>query len=268
MPIISHKVGIRVSDDVVLFRYMSFEKYKSLLETRALFFCRADEFKDLNEGSITQIEDRYNRSPEKFHYEEKLFGKTGSVFDQENANKNADAMLELHKKVKRATTVNCWHMNSFESEVMWQEYSQNNDGIAVRSNVFRLKKSFDASIEEIRISKVRYIDYSKDSWYDSDDFPIKENNIFTPIIHKSKELVKEQELRIYHHDINREDLGYWETQAFQKGELIKIDISTLVECVIFHPTASDEMKDKLKSVTKQYGFDFKFESSRLSVGLL
>jgi hypothetical protein len=43
-------------DDAVLWRYMDFTKFVSLLETSALFFCRPDQLGDPFEGSISPAE--------------------------------------------------------------------------------------------------------------------------------------------------------------------------------------------------------------------
>ena len=42
-------------DDAVLWRYMDFTKFVSLLDKRALFFVRADKLGDPFEGTITKV---------------------------------------------------------------------------------------------------------------------------------------------------------------------------------------------------------------------
>lgn len=265
MPIQKHEHHIAIDENTTLWRYMSFTKYKSLLETNSLFFCRADKFSDPYECSIPKKEYEFRLSPEKFADEERLFNRTDSKFDLENAKKKAEGIAATHQKFRTATTVNCWHINNNESDAMWQLYLKDNEGIAVRTNAKKLYKSFQNTKEKIGISKVRYINYDTDVWFHATDFPIAGYNFYTPIIHKKIEFIHEKELRLYHHINDREKAGYWDTQKIQGGELITVEVSTLVESIIFHPTADQAAKDQIISLTKAYGHDFKFESSRLSI---
>lgn len=50
-----HPVFNPPSDDAVLWRYMDFTKFVSLLEKSALFFARADKLGDPFEGAFSKI---------------------------------------------------------------------------------------------------------------------------------------------------------------------------------------------------------------------
>ncbi len=265
MPIQHHPCHIDLENDATLWRYMSLAKYESLLKSQALFFCRADKFSDPYEFSIPRPEFEFRLSPKKFEDEERVFNRTDTVFDPAVAKKKADDLGALHKRVRTATTVNCWHINNNESDAMWQLYLKDNEGIAVRTNKKKLYDSLNGAKQNIVISKVRYINYETDIWYHGTEFPIEGYNFYTPVMHKRIEFQHERELRIYHHDHQREKDGYWDTQPNKVGELITVDIPTLVESVIFHPTADNATKDKIIGLTIAYRHDFKFETSRLSI---
>lgn len=264
MPIQDHPYHIKIEDNAILWRYMSFEKYKSLLTDQALFFCRADKFADPYECSIPKKEFDYRLSEAKFKSEERMFGRFDSKFDLDLAKKKSEGISHTHKKIRSATTVNCWHINNNESDAMWQLYLKDNEGIAVKTNKEKLFAAVQGVKENISISKVRYINYESDIWYHAQDFPVDSYNFLTPLIHKRIEFAHEKELRLYHHDNNREKEGYWENHPNQIGELIKIDIGSLIESVVFHPTADKPTMDKIIELTKGSGYDFKFETSRLS----
>lgn len=264
MPIVDHPCHIQVEDNAVLWRYMSFEKYESLLRSSSLFFCRADKFSDPYECSIPRKEYDFRISPQKFYQEESMFNRDVLTFDLEKAIHNSKAMSAVHKKVKVATTVNCWHMNNNESDAMWQLYLKNNEGVAVRTTTKRLHNALNSTNIKIGFSKVRYINYDTDVWYHPHDYPVKAYNFIIPIIHKRIEFSHENELRLYHYNSDREAVGYWSSQKNQMGEFVDIDIFSLVESIVFHPTASSSVKDKIISITKQKGYSFSFESSRLS----
>lgn len=264
MPIYDHPYHIKLEDGAILWRYMSFEKYKSLLADKALFFCRADKFADPYEGSITKKEFEYRLSEDKFAKEEAVFGRYDSKFDLDLAKKKAEGVAFTHKKVRSATTVNCWHINNNESDAMWQLYLKDNEGVAVKTSKEKLFAAIQGAKENISISKVRYINYDSDIWYNQHDFPINGYNFLTPLFHKRVEFAHEKELRLYHHDTNREKAVFWENQSNQTGELINIDINTLVDSVVFHPTSDKATQEKIIALTRTYAYDFKFELSRLS----
>ena len=96
---------------------------------------------------------------------------------------------KFFQRVKKATVVNCWHMNESESDAMWRIYLKTNEGVSIQSNFLRIEKAFENTTENICASKVRYIDYKKDIWYNKEEYPICSLNTITPVIHKSKRIL-------------------------------------------------------------------------------
>ena len=93
--------------DAILWRYMDFTKFVSLLEKRALFFARADQLGDPFEGAIpiNNIKSRYTSLKPKLSAKEIL-------------------MYEhLRIELRRLTLISCWHESNHESEAMWKIYS-------------------------------------------------------------------------------------------------------------------------------------------------
>ncbi|MCU0359636.1 MAG: DUF2971 domain-containing protein [Bacteroidia bacterium] len=265
MPIQDHPIHIKPDEGLVLWRYISFPKYQSLLKECALFFCRADKFSDPFECAIPRREAEYRISEHNFRMTEAVFGRYDSVFDEAKAKKQSQDMADTHKKVKYATTVNCWHINSHESDAMWQLYLKNNEGVAIKTTVRHLTNALAEVKQNIGISKVRYIDYENGIWFHETEYPAaKHYNLLIPLIHKRREFTHESELRLYHHDHTREKAGYWESLESQIGELIPIDIKQLVQTVVFHPTADDTIKKKIIDVSCEYGYNFKFEDSKMT----
>lgn len=108
--------------DVIIWRYMDFDKFEYLLKIKKIFFCRIDKFDDLFEG----------RSSEKLH-----------------------SFFEIYKKY---TYANCWIQDDYESNLMWKAYIKNPEGIAIKSSFTKLCKCFDDSEIEQNIGKVTYYD--------------------------------------------------------------------------------------------------------------
>jgi len=81
----------RVTENIRIWRYMDLSKLLSLLDTRALFFCRVDRLGDPFEATTPRASP-VTRLPEFDRYR------------RENA------------------VVNCWHVNEHESAAMWRLY--------------------------------------------------------------------------------------------------------------------------------------------------
>lgn len=265
MPIQEHPIHINPESELVLWRYMSLPKFESLLQENAIFFCRADKFSDPFECSIPRREAAYRSSEDHYRRTEATFGRSDSVFNEEAAKTQSLYIADTHKKVKNATTVNCWHINSHESEAMWKLYLKNNEGIAIKTTAEYLFAALKDVQQEIGISKVRYIDYDNGIWYHETEYPVaKHYNFLIPLIHKRLEFEHERELRLYHHDSKREKPDYWSTQKNVMGEFIALDIPTLIQSVVFHPTADVNVKERIIEISRAHGHEFKFEESKMS----
>ena len=143
-------------DDAVLWRYMDFTKFVSLLETSALFFCRPDLLGDPFEGSISSA------TPPLFAGEFKV----GSSIAQRT--------IDL-RQIVRLARVSCWHMGEFESEAMWRLYTRERDGVAIKTVFARLKEALVGE-EDVNVSRVWYRDYRTES--------IPFENALFPLFHK------------------------------------------------------------------------------------
>ena len=225
--------------DAVLWRYMDFTKYVSLLEKQALFFSAADELGDPFEGSLSKITEVVRLAQFKEHFPE----------DDDHSIKQMHRNLAHWLKKHRAfTLISCWHENTHESEAMWRLYAREKDGIAIKTDFDLFKNSFTCS-ESIYIGKVSYIDYMRD-W-------IPDGNTFYPFLHKRKSFMHEQEVRAI------SDRGSPQDEVYQKlrdkdltGVYYEVDLSLLIKKVIVAPFAPDYFLELVKSVTKRYNFNF------------
>ena len=151
--------------DAILWRYMDFTKFVSLLEKRALFFARADKLGDPFEGAmpINNIKSRYTSLKPELSEKEIL-------------------MYEyLRVELRRFTLISCWHESSHESEAMWKVYSSANSGIAIKTNFDSFVASFITD-EQMHLGKVKYIDYDSEKIQDD----LKCQRLFRPKISKVK----------------------------------------------------------------------------------
>ena len=97
--------------NVKIWRYIDFTKFVSLLDTKALFFTRADMLGDPYEGSTSY----FNKANWPIIYKDKILIESLHSATSHNAWK------------RQWTFVNCWHMNEIESAAMWKLYAQTNE---------------------------------------------------------------------------------------------------------------------------------------------
>jgi len=134
-----------VSDDTMLWRYMSFSKFLSLLESSALYFCRIDSFED-------QLEATQPAGAKDFAV---LTENPWQVFTLQCV----DKQLEIFRNM---TFANCWHMNPHENPKMWKNYVMlhGNEGVAIQTTFSALSDSFETDRLLTNI-KMKYINYDK-----------------------------------------------------------------------------------------------------------
>ncbi|MBN2293346.1 MAG: hypothetical protein JXM70_13035 [Pirellulales bacterium] len=233
------------NEEVKVWRYLDFTKFVSLIESRRLYFARADKFDDPFEGSWPKI----NVEAREIALQD---------ISPEAKDKYLQAMRqigEINKKWPRYTAINCWHMNEYESAAMWKLYLKSDEGIAIQSTYAKLKKSI-IDDEKVYIGKVKYIDYKSEF--------IDASNILGPFVHKRKSFAHEQEIRALITKWPTREKGLdFEQETIDHGIEIRIDIETLIEHVYIAPSAPAWFAGLVKAVTTKYGYSFEILHSNL-----
>ena len=228
-----------------IWRYMNFEKFLSLLSSQELYFCPATKFEDPFEGSFAVDNMNSFRLPQLgLNSKNEPF-----VLD---AQRLFEMQREMNKKIRKTMHINCWHINTHESEAMWKLYLKGENGIVIQSTVDRLKKSIEASDILVQLGEVNYIDYEKDS--------IPEDNLWATFLHKRKSLVHENELRaLVFKGYEPKDLTPEELSCTK----VSVDLDILAEKIYVDPYSPALFDDQVKSVVHKYNFDFIIEKSKL-----
>lgn len=233
-------------EDVKVWRYLDFTKLISLIDTRRLFFARADSFDDPFEGSYP----RKNVDARKYAPED---------MPDEGKQKYLEAMNRLgdtNKHWPRYTAISCWHMNEYESAAMWSLYLKSDEGIAVQSTFKKLKKSI-IDDEQIYLGMVKYIDYEQDH--------IDARNLFSPFVHKRKSFEHERELRglLMKWPTSSGSINYDE-ETIHGGVPIKVDIEELIEKIYVAPNAPSWFTNLVNTAVKRYGYDIEVIQSEMN----
>lgn len=207
-------------DSTVIWKYMSVEKYLSLLSTGHLHLCRLDKFEDLWEGVWPR------------GYKEFAVGR--------------DAITQA----KTCLFVNCWHSNNHESAAMWDLYAKKDSGIAIRTTVGQLKASF-LGASEFYIGKVNYVDFST-------HFETSLINVLVPALLKRASFEHEKEIRILELALSHDESGFdqYGNYSYKQGyesRSCKVSLVELLRSVYFSPAMPVWMSHALIDVSSKYG---------------
>lgn len=214
-------------DNIRLWRYYDFAKFVSFLDKKSLYFARLSEMDDPYEGVIPE----------------------GSLSDLKKRTGRHDVQTKVTNYTKQFMA-NCWHMNKYESEAMWQIYAGKGSGIAIQTTYQKLKESIIDS-RDVYLGEVRYVDYKTTK--------LDNNNFWTIVMHKRISFSHEHELRAIV-DGNKYAAEGEETE---KGIYIQVNVESLIENIYVAPQSPDWFMDAVNSVVNRYGYGFAAQRSRM-----
>lgn len=221
-----HPAAKTPGDDVVIWRYMTVEKYLSLLTTSKLFLCRLDNFEDPWEGAW----------PKAFLQ--------GLLNELKKDGVDGGNLQSAHKKW---LFVSCWHANEYESAAMWDLYSTKSSGVAVRTTVGALKKSVISS-QNYTIGQVDYLDVESDP-------RSLEFNMLVPAFLKRMSFKHENEVRLVRFDLGTTVNENGENRIGDPSPILdlEVDLNELLVDVYFSPTMPRWLVDSIVAVSKRFG---------------
>jgi hypothetical protein len=228
---------------VKVWRYMDFPKLVSLIDSRSLFFSRADQLGDPFEGSYPLV----------------------NVHSRNFSTGRAQSFSKIMERWPKYTAVNCWHSNDHESAAMWKLYLKSNEGIAVQSTYESLRESI-IDDEKVYLGVVKYIDYEIEF--------LDDDNLLSAFVHKRKSFEHEREIRALvvkfplrvgapDPGIGGLDFGSFDFSSLDFGRetighglRIKVDLERLVERIYVAPSAPDWFADLVRALIFKYGYKF------------
>jgi hypothetical protein len=238
--------------DAVIWRFMDMRKFRDLMTTAEIYFCRADLFPDEREGlPPEEYLSTFGLNPFDVNDRRELLNHIGS-----------DAQF------REGFYVNCWHLFREETSQMWKEYGS--DGVAITSRYQLLKSALNALSDRAYIGLVRY---------GAQHLMGKRVNLFRYITTKLAKYAHEQEVRAFlwimdpHAGINRH---YDENNrvhpipltapadCVSKGERRKIDLRALVAEIVVSPWASSTTVDEIRQVVRDAGYKIPVQQSELA----
>jgi hypothetical protein len=233
------KVDTRVSPEITLWRYMDLAKFLHLLESRSLFFPRADKFDDAFEGASGLAERQGEWDSHYLEYFRGAIRRPPEGYPsppEESVEPEAQRLLiEMKAGIKRereSTYISCWHANPGESEALWRLYCPaGSAGVALQTTAGRLASALDAS--DIELGRVHYIDYRKGF-----------SGLHDRIFWKRSSLSHEAEVRaVFKQRFLHEE---------NNGAARLVDVETLCVSVVPSPFSPPWFSDLLQSLLERY----------------
>lgn len=221
------------NSEALVWRYMDFTKFVSLLETNTLYFCQADCFEDPFEGSLPKG-NLINRN--------QIYGN----IPEEQRAITISQMIEHRKQMRSHTYVNCWHMNEHESAAMWKLYAATNEAVAICTRYSSLVAALD---KKVLMGQVHYIDYETAT--------IPEDNSFWPFMFKRMSFSHENEVRAVISDLERKF-------DFVGGAAESVNPQKLIEKIYIAPDAPRWYFDLVTQLVNRYGLSSEVFQSSLS----
>jgi hypothetical protein len=224
-------------EDTVIWRYMGFAKFVSLLIRNALFFVRGDRLPDPFEGMPTV------KNAEKIK-------SILQPFPNEGAEILWKSLVE-GRKLREAFFINCWHINPHESAAMWQLYVGNTEGVAIKSNYHRFVKAFEETSRNIFVSEVKYLDYEE------------EETQLDPFIYfttKQAYFIHEREFRALFYGVGDLQAGEFLTEA---GIYIPLSLDMLVEEIYVCPNSEEWFQVLVASTVEKFNLKKRIVNSAL-----
>jgi len=250
----------QINESTVVWRYMDFTKFVSMLDTSSLYFARVDKLGDPFESTMPEgnfplinrlVQDKLDRIADlSQRTEERLQTCTYLLTDMQAIN-------------HCIMFVNCWHESEYESDAMWKLYLKSNEGIAVQTTTQRLSDSFAKWPNDVYIGKVAYIDYKKQSlpWKSLEDA-----NPCDLVLHKRVSFSHEREVRAV--TMRFPDVGFntWKDahHVSPSGVQVPVDLGFLIKNIYVAPTSPAWFHSLVESVVAKYGLQVKVLQSELA----
>ena len=238
-------------------RYLTLEKFQSLLELQAVWFSRLGALQDEFEGTIPNGARAKLLALSKDPEAEKRLGSHLLTHMLNVASNGSSAPARI------GVIVTCWFLGHNESEKMWREYGQGGKGVAIRSTVNRLCGSFHITGDYVKISAVGRVQYVN---FEAHQMDFRDaNHVNRVALIKDKSFEHEQEVRVLTtnsiHSGCLNPSGDIIFNPNRSGLYIKCALQNLLQAVVVGPNAQSDLIEQL--ITK-HRLSFEIEKSQLS----
>ena len=236
--------------DTVVWRYLTFPKYISMLAYGAIWFSKLNILIDEYEGHMPTAVDAEMRASMQINkkaFPPELHGQ----FDDMNRRNVEDG--------KELTVVSCWFLGENESEKMWAEYADSSEAVAIKSTIRLLSQNIYLPHRYSNIGKVKYVDLETHSMS-----PYEANQAQERALLKRKMFEHENEVRVTAMNIRGAHCVGMDGEAFKVGEVegpgmnntgnaglyIRANLQRLITSTVLAPGAETWLELLVKKVVR------------------
>ena len=239
-----------------IWRYMSIDKFMSMLYEESLYFPNVILFEDRDEGRLshktlleevckTNLLNEENTPIKKdkaFREMQSFIEKAREFHEEESLNYLHSFATLLKDFSNHLMYCSCWFLRETESHSMWAEYGDKRHptSIAIQTTVRDLIESIELTPYQIHIGEIKYKDYKKDHIEGYENFLSKKLNchddvlelFYAPVLHKRNIYKDEHEVRaiisfesICENHLDRiytSEIPFYSDQLFLKQEEIPL----------------------------------------------
>jgi hypothetical protein len=216
-----------------------------MLQNNALYFAKVDVLEDKFEGTFSDI----LFTPESLKKETLKENVTEEQLIRGYQNLRDSAEF-FNKEVRKGVAVNCWHINDYPSEHMWQNFTKPKEkGIAIQSTYKRLADSFCEDIKDQEfIGLVKYIDFEKQAQ--------NLHSVFDQFVYKKEMFKNERELRVFISRFGQKGNNFDCSDVIVgNGIEVPVNVDLLIENVNIYPTVDKRFKELVETTLKKYHVD-------------
>ena len=257
-----------------IWRYLDLTKFIDLLQSKSIKLTRATSFSDPFEGTINEY--THQAYLKRFHsdnlakeYEEykAAYLKVNSTWIKIGENLKKEGVGTVLNNalscIKDHTFINCWHINSYESEAMWRLYSKNiQESVVIKSTIPKI--TYKAG-ESFICKPVNYIDYSQETLFD--------DYFNAPFLQKRLSFKHENEFRIIKQQLplidDEDNYKKLELNAKCSTEYIDIylgdDFENIIDEIIISPFSPKWFQEIIKGLLDVYRINVPLKSSEITV---
>lgn len=226
-------------DELVIWKYMTFEKFLLLILRKELYFKRADGYVEYFEGHVTSGEKQ----------------NLVDVFKRQSVAKPKSEVNRVFKALKKyceSTYIDCWHNNESESYAMWKIFGEAKNCIALKTTVDKLRATYDKVNDKIKVTPY-LVDYYDNE--NSNNYPYSSKYIF---IRKPFYFVYENEIR----GLIQLKISSFNDE-FPNDIRIPIVLKDLIESVWLSPFSDHWFEELVRDLLNKLEIDLKVNISKI-----
>lgn len=210
-----------IDDDTILWRYMNFTSFYSVVRNKSLFFRRLDRYPDQFEGTLS------DQTIKKLYEYRSHFPDANPDVSRNWSQSFAEDFIIG----KSYVLSNAWTISDHENYALWKIYlAGSKEGVAIKSTGRRLKYSLQDNDYKINLVKVSY---------DETGIKFKDINIYRIATTKNQAYSYESECRALitrQYKYNKND-GTPPEPKFSDGTEVPVDLEILIDQIYVSPFA-------------------------------